>query len=190
MGNQGDVAGRDIAENRRFGIAPSLALGLGTATRWTFSYLHQAADDIPDYGIPWLFNGPAPVNRRNYYGFEEGNFLRTNDDIGTARVEHDLNSHVSLRNQVRYAHYGRDVRITEAQIAGTVTPETPLADIAVNRNQITVDSVESFLANQFDVSANFETGFIRHSLVSGIEAGRETSDPTRFRYTNVPTTSC
>ena len=61
MGDEGNVAGRDVAENRRFGIAPSLALGLGTATRWTFSYFHQNADDNPDYGIPWLFNGPAPV---------------------------------------------------------------------------------------------------------------------------------
>src|SRR6202789_2982773 len=29
MGDEGNVAGRDVAENRRFGIAPSLALGLG-----------------------------------------------------------------------------------------------------------------------------------------------------------------
>ncbi len=69
MGNLNDVSERAVAENRRFGIAPSLALGLGTATRWNFSYFHQTADDIPDYGVPWLFNGPAPVNRTNYYGF-------------------------------------------------------------------------------------------------------------------------
>ena len=45
----------------------------------------------PDYGIPWLFNGPAPVPRNNYYGFTDGNYLRTYDDIGTAKVEHDFN---------------------------------------------------------------------------------------------------
>ncbi len=84
MGNLNDVSERDVAENRRFGIAPSLALGLGTATRWNFSYFHQTADDIPDYGIPWLFNGPAPVNRTNYYGFADGNYLRTYDDIGSS----------------------------------------------------------------------------------------------------------
>ncbi len=51
MGDIGDIAGRDVAENRRLGIAPSLALGLGTATRLTFSYFHQNADDVPDYGL-------------------------------------------------------------------------------------------------------------------------------------------
>src|SRR6185437_8244942 len=91
MGQDSGVAGRDVAESRRVGVAPSLAFGLGTPTRWTLSYLHQWADDTPDYGIPWLFNGPAPVERHNYYGFEHGNYLKTNVQIGTAKFEHDFN---------------------------------------------------------------------------------------------------
>src|SRR5262249_2343282 len=130
MGTQGGVAGRDVAENRRYGIAPSLSFGLGTGTRVTLSYLNQQADEIPDYGIPWLFNQPAPVPRNNYYGFRDGNYLRTRDNIVTLREEHDFSAHVSIRNQTRYARYDRDVRITEAQILGTVTPATPLSQIS------------------------------------------------------------
>src|SRR5579862_6631227 len=188
MGDMNNVAGRDVAENRRFGVAPSLIFGLGTPTRWTFSYFHQNADDNPDYGIPWLFNGPAPVPHNNYYGFKNGNYLRTYDDIGTVKVEHDLNSRVTLRDQVRYANYVRDALITEAQIPAGVTLATPLSSIAVNRHEIGVNSVESFLDEQLDMTAHFSTGFIRHDLVSGIEVGRETSDPTRPTWTNVPTT--
>src|SRR5436305_6065496 len=47
MGDIGNVAGRNVAENRRTGIAPSLAFGLGTSTRTTLSYMHQHEDDIP-----------------------------------------------------------------------------------------------------------------------------------------------
>ena len=189
MGDENDVAGRDIAENRRFGLAPSLSLGLGSATRWTFNYFHQTADDNPDYGIPWLFNGPAPVPHDNYYGFQKGNYLRTYDDIGTAKVEHDVNPHVTVRDQARYANYVRDVLITEPQIPSTVTLGTPLDDITVTRHEIGVNSVESFLDEQLDMTARFQTGFIGHTLVSGVEAGRETSDPIRPAWTNVPTTS-
>jgi catecholate siderophore receptor len=189
MGNLNDVSERDVAENRRFGIAPSLSLGLGTPTRWMFSYFHQTADDIPDYGLPWLFNGPAPVNRTNYYGFADGNYLRTYDDIGTAKVEHDFNSNLSLRNQVRYANYVRDVLITEPQVATPVTLATPLSAITVNRHEIGVNSVETYLDDQLDLTANVRTGFLRHSFAAGIESGRETSDPTRPTWTNVPTTS-
>jgi catecholate siderophore receptor len=180
MGNAGNVAGRDVAENRRAGVAPSLEFGLGTPTRLTLSYFHQNENDIPDYGIPWLFDGPAPVNRHNYYGFRDGNFLRAYDDIGTIKAEHDFSRRLSLRNQLRYANYVRDARITEAQI---VTPNT------VNRNQIAVNSVESYFDDQLDLTANFETGFLRHSVAAGMEAGREISDPVRPKYSNVLTTS-
>lgn len=189
MGNEGNVAGRDVAENRRFGVAPTLSLGLGTATRWTFGYFHQNANDIPDYGIPWLFNGPAPVDHNNYYGFANGNYLKTYDDIGTAKVEHDVNSKVKVRDQVRYANYVRDALITEAQIPAGVTLATPLNSIQITRHEIGVDSVETYLDEQLDVTASVKTGFIQHDVVAGIEAGRETSDPTRPTWTNVPTTS-
>jgi catecholate siderophore receptor len=189
MGNDSNVAGRDIAENRRLGIAPSLGLGLDTHTRLKLSYYRQSADDTPDYGIPWLFNGPAPVKRRSYYGFKDANFLRTSADIGTAKFEHEFSDAISLRNQLRYAHYSRDVQITEARIPATVTLATPLSAINVTRGQIAADSVETFLQNQTDVTFNFRTGFVRHTLVGGIEAGRETSAPTRFAFTGVPGTS-
>jgi catecholate siderophore receptor len=194
MGDQGNVAGRDIAENRRFGVAPSLALGLGTPTRLTLSYFHQTGDDIPDYGIPWLLNGPAPVNRNNYYGFtKNSNYLRTYDDIGTIRAEHDFGGHITVRNQTRYANYLRRAQITEPQLlapaGGSITAATPLSAIGIIRNEIAVNSVESYFDDQLDVTAKFETGSLRHTLVTGIEAGREISDPTRPKYTNVPTTS-
>ncbi len=187
MGDIGDIAGRDVAENRRLGIAPSLALGMGTPTRLTFSYFHQNADDVPDYGIPWLFNGPAPVDRTNYYGLENGNFLRTYDDIGTAKAEHDVNSHVMVRDQVRYATYARRVLITEPQLTG-IHFGTPLEDMQITRHEIGVNSDETFLDDQLDVIANFKTGFLQHNFVTGVEGGRETSDPTRPAFT-APTTS-
>lgn len=189
MGDQGNVAGRDIAENRRFGIAPSLAFGLGTPTRLTLSYFHQNEDDIPDYGIPWLFNGPAPVNRRNYYGFGDTNFLRTYADVGTAKVEHDFNSAVSLRNQLRYANYARAVQITEARAVAGVDLETPLDAIDVSRNQIALRSNETSLDNQLDLTVRAKSGPFVHTLVFGGEAARETSSPVRFSYAGVPGTS-
>ena len=189
MAHDSKVAGRDIAETRRFGIAPSLTLGLGSSTRFTLGYYHQSADDTPDYGIPWLFNGAAPVNRENYYGFKNTNFLKTNVDIGTAKFEHDFNEALSVRNQVRYAHYKRNAQITEARVPVAVTPSTALEAINVTRGQIAVDSVETFLENQTDVTARFKTGTIEHIVVAGIEAGRETSAPIRFTFTGVPGTS-
>jgi len=189
MGHDSQIADRNIAENRRFGVAPSLAFGLGTTTRLTLSYYHQQADDTPDYGIPWLFNGPAPVERSSYYGFRDGNYLRTDVDIATAKVEHDFGTAVTLRNQVRYGHYKRDVLITEPRIAGTPDQDTPLEDISVNRNEIAVKSLETYLGDQLDLTFRFRTGFAEHTIVTGVEGGRETSSPMRFLWSGVPGTS-
>lgn len=197
MGDENNVADRDVAEYRRYGFAPSLALGLGGPTRVILSYFHQSEDDTPDYGIPWLFNGPAPVARHNYYGFKDANFLRTNDDIATARIEHDFGQAITLRDVVRYYHESRNAQITEAQttecatsnVAGCITPSTPLDQIQVTRNQINVDSVETSVDDQLDATFRFQTGFLKHSLVAGVEGIRETSEPTRDTITGVSTTS-
>lgn len=182
MGDEGNVAGRDGAEERRFGVAPSLTFGRNSKTQVTFSYLHQSEDNTPDYGIPWLFDQPAPVERRNYYGYENDGYFRTSVDSGTVKVERNVNNSVLVRNQLRYANYHRDVRITEAKILASTTPLTPLDAVRVTRNQIAVLSDESLLLNQFDAIAHFELGGLRHSVVAGVEGGRETSDPTRFAY--------
>src|SRR5262249_45125115 len=147
MGTVAEVAGRDVAKNQRYGIAPSLSLGLGGATHATITYFHQSENDVPDYGIPWLFNGPAPVARNNYYGFASTNFLDTSADIVGATIDHQFGSAVTATNRVRYASYGRDVQISEARMPTNITPATPLDSIVVGRNQITVDSSETFFQN-------------------------------------------
>jgi catecholate siderophore receptor len=189
MGNQNHVAGRDIAENRRWGVAPSVAFGLDGPTQLTLAYFHLTAKDIPDYGVPWYFHEPAPVDRANYYGFEEGSFLDTGADMGTIRFTHELSPHIEIRDQARYARYTRNGRITEARLPSSATPETPLDQIFVTRNQIAAESTETFLQNQLDATFEFNTGKLGHTLVSGIEVGRETSDPIRRQYSGVPTTS-
>jgi catecholate siderophore receptor len=197
MAHDSDVAGRDVAENSRFGIAPTLALGMGTPTRLNLSYLHQTEYDVPDYGLPWLYptsaNGnrsiaePAQVAHNNYYGFTRGNFLRTNVDVATAKLEHDLNDSVTLSDRVRYAHYVRQIRVTEPQLdnLGTNTPAlinpgTPLSSLSVTRNEIWARSLETYLVNQSDATMRFATGFLDHTVVAGVEFSRETSNPTRY----------
>jgi catecholate siderophore receptor len=190
MGHRQDIAGRDVAQNRRYGVAPSLAWGLGTATRLTLSYFHQTEDNVSDYGIPFLWGRPAPVSRHSYYGFEDESFLKTSADIGTAVLQHDLGNGIQLRNSFRYAEYGRNALITEARIPtataarpGSVDP----AAIRVDRGQINVDSTETFLQDQADLTAHFNTGGLSHALVAGLEAGRETSSPVRYTWSGVPT---
>jgi catecholate siderophore receptor len=128
VGTQSNVAERNITTTRRFGIAPAIEFGLNTATRYEVQYLHESESDIPDYGLPYF--GAAVlggIDRKTYYGFALNNYLRTNPDVVTGKFEHDLNSHVTVRNTLRWANYPRDVEITEPQINTTAVLSTPTA---------------------------------------------------------------
>ena len=216
MAHDSNVAERDTTQNSRFGIAPTLSLGLGTDTRTYFSFLHQTEYDVPDYGMPVLFQGtagaprqvaeavPESVGRSNFYGFAQNDYLRTNVDVATAKVEHDVNDWLTIRDQLRYAHYTRQWRITEPQIFFTpvaaggsgnpqlVAPGTSLGS-PTSRNQLYGTSLENFIQNQTDATSKFNTSFIKHTLVTGVEIGEETSDPRRFStigpYSTTPLTN-
>ncbi|HEU5048243.1 MAG TPA: TonB-dependent siderophore receptor [Rickettsiales bacterium] len=191
MGDDGGVAGRDGAHNSRYGFAPTVEVGAGTSTRYTLSYFHQSEDDIPDYGVPWFYGSPAAVDTKNFYGFKNGNadYLKTDVDIGTAKFEHDFNDNLTLRDQVRIANYDRNVRITEPKISSLPSPNTPPSAVTVTRNEITAKSTEQFFDNQTDLTSKFNTGQFRHTVVTGLELSHETSDPTRYTWSGVPTTN-
>ncbi|WP_298092240.1 TonB-dependent siderophore receptor [uncultured Sphingomonas sp.] len=123
-----DVAGRDAIYNRRWGFAPSFAIGLGTPTRLTASYYRLETHELPDSGLPYrynLVNAPGTgtilnepvlgrfttiggqtgvVDRSTFYGLVDRDFRDTSTDQAMVRVEHDFAETLTLRNTARYAH--------------------------------------------------------------------------------------
>lgn len=180
LAHQNKVAERDQVQNRRFGFAPAISFGLGTNNRLTLSHLYQQEDNIPDYGIPWHKGRPADVNRKNYYGFQD-DYLKTDVNISTAKFEHDFSDETTIKNQTRYAHYVRNLRATGPRISGNLT--TPLNQLQVSRSMQALDSIETYLGDQFDLATKFETGKIKHDATFGIGISKETSEPTRYNLT-------
>jgi catecholate siderophore receptor len=208
VATEGGVAGRPFAANRHYGIAPSLTFGMNGKTRETISYFHLTENDTPDYGLPWLFNKLAPASRFAYFGFPDSNYLRANVDVLTGRIDHEFAPGVSLHSIARWANYARDAQITEPQICSNAsisvpvggyvsalptnsvtgapcayTPSTPASQIAVNRNELQVRSVEGDLWDQTDVTARFRVFGIRNDFDGGVEGGQEISNPVRTSYT-------
>jgi catecholate siderophore receptor len=210
MGQESGVAGRPFAEIRRWGVAPSVSIGLNTKTPATLTYVHLQDNDTPDYGLPWFNNtvAPGPI-RHNYYGFPDENYLQTNDDILTFKVEHEFSPSVNLHTIARAANYPRQAQITEPQICSNAAASVPVGGVVaslptsalntalpcpytassdpgtmvVNRNQIQTKSVESDLWDQTEVTARFKVLGFKNSLVAGVEGGQEISNPIRSSYT-------
>jgi catecholate siderophore receptor len=188
------VQSRDFARTERWGVAPKLIFGLGTDTRLFLGYVRQSDRGRPDYGVPW-FPGtaaapgaPAAVERSNFYGFTN-DFLNTDVNIVTAKLEHDLSDKVQARTTFRYSRNTRAFRYSEAIIARGTPQNTPLDTITVTRNLFEGSSVDEFFQNQTDFTADFDWGGMRHVLVFGGDFALESPTTTLLDNFDVPTTS-
>ena len=184
MGEHSQVTDRDQVRNRRWGIAPSLSLGLGGRDTLTIEYLHQEQNDVPDVGIPIINGRPATVARNLDYGLVSDHF-QANVNVATARYRHEFSSAVSISNTLRYADYtDTDVfnapNFAYANSSGAPTAATPLAAVLVGRDSPSSIGHRTNLINQTDVVANFATGPVSHTLVAGLEFGREHDDTVRL----------
>ena len=188
MAHHSKVADRHGGRSDRWGVAPSLALGLGTPTRLWVKYLHEVDDETPDYGIPWFHGRPAPVNPSNFYGFAS-DYLDTSVDMVTMRLEHDFSHSLTLSSQARYSRDTRRFRTSEAAVPAGTPAGTPIADITVARNEFEGYSTDRFAQLETTLVARFDTAAVSHALVAGFELGSESPNPTYVTNVGVPGTN-
>ena len=181
MGLKSEVADRDFVDNRRWGVAPSLAFGIGGPTSVTVNYLHQEQNDIPDYGIPFAFGRPVPVPRETYYGLPSDDRSRARVDVGTAILKTEFNPDFWFTDTARIGNYFFDSRETAAHY-GTAPPApgTPLDSVLTFRDRPSVQGTVSTLMNDAELHKRLTTGAVEQHLVVGVELDREAADLTRF----------
>lgn len=177
------VAGRDYVRNSGSGLAPSLALGLGTRTRVIASGQFVRNDNLPDYGIPtagWADDqlAPAvvrtsqPVRQANYYGSTVYDYDRAEQNAGLLRAEHDVRRHLTISNQTRVNRTHRDAVVSSIQNLAAYAPATQTVTISRQGNE----RQNLTVSNQTNVVARFATGSLRHGVSGGAELLREVQD--------------
>ncbi|RNF86081.1 TonB-dependent receptor [Montanilutibacter psychrotolerans] len=192
MGHDAEVNGRDHVENKRWGVAPTLSLGLGTSTIAQFSLFHLEQDNVPDYGQPWVPGTnnaiPAsrdlisPVDRSNWYGLLGRDYEKTETDMATVSIQHDFNDKLRLGNVTRWGRSTRDSVLTAPRFAND-------NGTAINPTPKTRDSIDDIVANVTDLTAVFNTGAVEHTLLAGLELSREkSSNRARIEDASAPAT--
>ncbi len=170
------VAGRDEVKNDREGAAIAAAFGLKTGTRTYLNYLHIDQHNMPDAGVSTIglpgyssanpvLNGSPRVNSKNFYG-TTNDFDDAKADMFTVRVEHDFSANVKLQNTTRYG------KTTQNYLSASLKEIDPAA-LTLLRTTTFKDQENEILSNQTNLSARFDTGGIKHSLVTGLELTRE-----------------
>lgn len=173
------VPGRDLARNKFWGVAPSVAVGLGTNLRATLSWEHVKRDDRPDWGVPgasiegtFRYN-PATkgVRRDAFYGLATDFDDATSDAI-FGRIEYEPFPGFVVSNQTRWSRVERRSRLTAA--TGFTAPA------AVPTATWFYDRTNRSLTNLTALNAQFDTGLLSHSVAAGAELSWEKSNASRF----------
>ena len=191
MAHKNDVPGRDVEDYKRWGIAPSVTIGIESPTKLTLQYLHQEDDNIPQYGAPYVnaLGGLLPgAHISDYFGYRNVDTQRSNIDQVSAIFEHEFNDRVRLRNLTRWQDVRQFTRVSPPQgtycLASGVQPNgdacpsttPPGYYLPGGPRGSTRDSVNKLFFNQTDLMAEFNTGGVEHTLVAGVAVTVEKYD--------------
>ncbi|MDG9876426.1 TonB-dependent siderophore receptor [Pseudomonas juntendi] len=189
MTHESNVAGRDKVNYDRWGIAPSLAFGLGTPTRVNLDYYHLESDDLPDSGIPYSIPLAGSAARTsvhpskpddggdsdNFYGLSGRDFRKSRVDIATFAIEHDLTDALTVKNTLRHGNSMQDYILTQ--------PDDSKGNVnngSVWRRANTRVGNTATTTNQTDLFGEFYLGGMKNSFSTGIELSREESDRSSY----------
>lgn len=198
MVNEQDVADRDHVESDRWGLMGSVGFGLGTNQTLYLNYLYQYGNRTPDYGVPILtplYGDVArfgsiglPVTewgvpRSTFYGKVTDHDI-TNTNMFTSNYRNEVNDWLTITNDTRIGYYTRDFATTVPGCSQGTTPITPVTYAASCTHQFFLgnDPAVTFGGgnpgfeqtswagqNIATMLAKFNTGFLRHELVTGVD---------------------
>ena len=171
---------RDGFEADRWGVNPTASFSLGEKTALTLGYEHFEDDRVADRGTPsepGVFNGtriPLVVDSSTFFGDPKRSEATADVDALSALLEHDFAHGVLLRNRTRIADYDK---FYQNVFPGAVNAARTQVTISAYNN---ATKRRNYL-NQTDLVWNASTGDVRHTLLAGLELGRQ--DTENFRQT-------
>lgn len=189
--HKNDVPGRDVEFYERWGVAPALTIGVDGPTSLTIQgeYLHD--DAMPQYGLRYYPNNGGflkDFDRAGYYGFANLDKQDSRTKSLQAIFSHAFSDSVKVRNLTRYENI-RQNTVTSQPNGTFCLASTGRQPLDINGLQAACPAtvpagyylptggrgVQRFISNetaynQLDLSADFATGGIQHSMVLGVSA--------------------
>ncbi|WP_033922981.1 TonB-dependent receptor [Sphingomonas sp. 37zxx] len=105
MYHRNDVPGRNVENFKRWGVAPSITIGIDGPTSLTLAYVHQKDDNVPIFGTPYYATAggvPEGIDDADYFGIANLDSQETQVDRLTATFTHQISDSLTMRNLTRY----------------------------------------------------------------------------------------
>ncbi|WP_439598251.1 TonB-dependent receptor [Falsiroseomonas sp.] len=194
MGQQSRTSGRDMPFGSRWGVAPSIAFGLGTDTTFTLEYLHYEYDEPTDTGVPVLTRPGSSVgqpiteygvSRNTWYGTPTDRDKSTLDRI-TARLQHNATDWLTIYNDTRASHQERffsySILGCDTTCVGNFFNRTGTPQYTYSGAGSPYDSTTWGVQNVTTAVARYNTWGFRHETTLGLDGWYEDFERTGYSY--------
>ncbi|MFN6963898.1 MAG: TonB-dependent siderophore receptor [Pyrinomonadaceae bacterium] len=173
---------RDFVKRDRFGFTPTLTFSPDFNTRFTLTYEYLRDRRVADRGITSFAGRPADVDRSTYYGNPDDSRVRSNVDLLHGSFERQFGK-LNLRNRTMFGDYDS---FYQNYVPGAANAARTLVALTAYNNH----TKRRNLFNQTDLTYIVNTGRIRHTLLGGVELGRQRTNNVRHTgYFNNTATS-
>ena len=152
----------------RYGLNPAVTVVAGSRTRITADYEHFSDYRTADRGIPSFQGRPVAIDIRTFVGDPDRSWSDAVINVGSAMVEHELSPALQIRSRLLVGDYDKTYQNI---FPGSVDPTGTQVSISGYNNR----GDRTNLLSQTDLTWRATTGSVRHTLLAGVEVGRQVS---------------
>ncbi len=157
----------------RFGVSPTVTIAPSNRTTIMLRYEHLHDTRTADRGITSFQGRPANVDIGTFYGNPDASEVKARVNLGSATVEHRFGA-ATFRNNTMVAGYDR---FYQNFVPGAATADMRHVSLSAYNNH----QPRRNIFNQTDLTYVMSIGRVRHTLLAGVEVGRQVTD--NFRKT-------
>jgi catecholate siderophore receptor len=163
---------RDQVELERWGVNPTLTIQPSERLAVRLGYERFEDDRTVDRGVPAFRGRPATPSRSTFFGDPGQSYSTATVDFASAAIDYALTPTLTLRNRTVVAGYDK---FYQNVYPGAVNAAGDRVSILAYNNLTRREN----LFNQTDLIFQLDAGGLQHTLLAGVEFGRQDTENVR-----------
>lgn len=167
---------RDVVNSERFYINPSFLFNLSNKTTLLVEGDYLKDSRTPDFGITTIDYKIVNLPRNTFLNFDWAKFNSKQESV-TSTLTHQMNSAWQVKGILSYQGY-------DTHLLSSLRPNSTNL-VAANgdwtRGVQQVQTSQDYALAEIDLTGNFNTGNIKHTLLLGADADRSSTNTLNYK---------
>ena len=179
---------RDVVGSERFYINPSFLFNLSKKTTVLVEADYLKDSRTPDFGLTTIDYKVVDLPRSAFLNFGWATFDSKQESI-TTTLTHQLNNSWQLKGLLSYQGYTTNLLSSTRPNSGNTNPSSSNNNLVQAngdwvRGVQKADTKQDYAFAEIDLTGNFKTGSIKHTLLLGADADRSNTGTLNYATIN------